>query len=142
MPTLLRIAFATADRVRVDQHFGAALGFAIYQLDGKHAKLVEIAEFPHGEMDGGESKLAPRIEALKGCAAVYCLAVGGSAVRQLLSAGIQPIRLDAPTAIETLVGQILIAMQTGGIPWLDKAMKRERPDTERYARMVLEEWEE
>ena len=49
---MLKVAFATSDRVTVDQHFGASVGFAIHAIDGVRARLVEVAEFPEESMDG------------------------------------------------------------------------------------------
>lgn len=140
-PAVLRVAFASADRATVDQHFGAAIGFAIYALDGERAQLVELAEFPPESMDGNENKLPAKIAALSGCAAVYCLAAGASAVKQLLAAGIQPVRLDDETEIEPLLKQISLAIREGGIGWVDKAM-RSRKDADRFERMADESWEE
>lgn len=67
-------------------------GLPSMRINGERTKLVEVAEFPKRAWMA--TKLAQKIAALAGCAAVYCLAVGGSAIRQLLAAGIQPIRLD------------------------------------------------
>ena len=141
MPAVLRVAFASADRAMVDQHFGAAIGFAIYALDGERAQLVELAEFPPETMDGNENKLPAKIAALAGCAAVYCLAAGGSAVKQLLAGGIQPMRLDDDTRIDSLLKQISAAVKDGGIPWVDKAL-RKQADAERFERMVADGWDE
>lgn len=156
---MLRIAFATDDRARVNQHFGAAAGFAVYALDGERAQLVQVAEFGAESMDGNDNgvaaqgnageagvgrshdKLAAKIAALSGCAAVYCLAVGGSAVRQLLAAGIQPIRLEAPESIDGLLATLKAAVRDGGVPWIDKLIKRDG-DAARFARMAGEEWQE
>ena len=138
---MLKVAFATNDRVQVNQHFGAALGFAIYALDGERAKLVSVAEFAEESMDGNESKLPAKIAALDGCAAVYCLAVGGSAVRQLLAAGVQPVRVEGGTSIEHLLVELLKAVRDGGVPWIDKALKR-GADAGRFDRMAEEGWQE
>ena len=156
---MLRVAFASADRATVDQHFGAATGFVIYALDGERAQLVELAEFPPESMDGNENevsvegnacgagvshsqnKLPSKIAALSGCAAVYCLAAGASAVKQLLAAGIQPVRLDDEADIDPLLKQISLAIREGGIGWVDKAM-RARKDADRFDRMAAESWEE
>jgi nitrogen fixation protein NifX len=138
---MLKVAFATDDRARVNQHFGAALGFAIYALDGERAKLVQVAEFAEDSMDGNDNKLPTKIGALAGCAAVYCLAVGGSAVRQLLAQGIQPIRLDDEASIDGLLGELRRAIREGGIPWVDKALKRDKDDG-RFNRMAEEGWQE
>lgn len=136
---MLKVAFATDDRIAVNQHFGAAVGFAIYALDAEAAKLVQVVEFPVEAMDGNEDKLGAKIEALGGCAAVYCLAVGASAVRQLLAGGIQPMRLDGETAIEPLLGQLRTAIREGGVPWIDKLVRR---DASRFDRMAEEGWQE
>ena len=139
MPSVLRVAFATDDRTTVNQHFGATVGFAIYALDGERWQLVELAEFPPQSMDGNETKLPAKIAALAGCAAVYCLAAGGSAVKQLLAAGVQPMRLDEGERIEPLLKQISGAIKDGGIPWVDKALRK---DAGRFERMVADGWEE
>lgn len=138
---MLKVAFATADRVAVNQHFGATVGFAIYALDGERARLVQVAEFPAESMDGNENKLAEKIAALAGCAAVYCLAVGGSAVRQLLAGGIQPVRMDDEVAIDSLLLQLRKAIREGGIAWIDRLVKRES-DNSRFDRMAEEGWQE
>lgn len=139
---MLRVAFASSDRSTVNQHFGAAEGFAIYALDGERAQLVEVAEFLPESMDGNENKLPSRIAVLAGCAAVYCLAAGASAVKQLLAAGVQPIRLDDETEIEGLLQQISQAVRNGGITWVDKAIRQTRGDQDRFDRMAEEGWHE
>ncbi len=137
----LKVAFATDDRIAVNQHFGATLGFAIYAIDGEHARLVEVAEFPAESMDGNENKLADKIATLAECAAVYCLAVGGSAVRQLLAGGIQPVRMESETPIESLLLELRKAIRAGGVAWIDKHLKREG-DSRRFDRMAEEGWQE
>ena len=52
--TTLRIAFASSDRKHVDQHFGAALAFAIYAVSAESAHLDEVAVFSPQAMDGNE----------------------------------------------------------------------------------------
>lgn len=140
-PTMLKVAFASDDRSTVNQHFGAAEGFAVFALDGERWQLVELLEFPPESMDGNENKLPAKIAALTGCAAVYCLAAGGSAVKQLLAAGIQPIRLDDEAAIEPLLKHIGRAVREGGIPWVDKALRKDG-DAARFDRMAADGWEE
>lgn len=138
---MLKIAFASADRITVDQHFGAAAGFVVYAVSAGQSQLVAVLEFPPEGMDGNENKLAAKISALEGCAAMYCLAAGGSAVRQLLAAGIQPLRLEAPGSIEDLLASVRDGISRGGIPWIDKAL-RARQGVERFERMAEEGWQE
>ncbi|HEY6896721.1 MAG TPA: NifB/NifX family molybdenum-iron cluster-binding protein [Rhodocyclaceae bacterium] len=139
---MLKVAFASDDRETVNQHFGAAEGFAVFALDEERAQLVEAIEFPPESMDGNETKLPAKIQALSGCAAVYCLAAGASAVRQLLAAGVQPVRLDDEEAIEPILAQLRRAIRDGGIPWVDKALKQQEGDSSRFDKMAEEGWEE
>jgi len=86
--TAVHVAFATADLRHVDQHFGAAESFAVYAVDPAKAILVEATQFGTPAMDGNEDKLAAKIAALTGCVAVYCQAVGASAIAQLIAQGV------------------------------------------------------
>ncbi|MBS1228920.1 MAG: Dinitrogenase iron-molybdenum cofactor biosynthesis protein [Proteobacteria bacterium] len=138
---MFKVAFATSDRVSVNQHFGASAGFAIYAVDGERSRLVEVAEYPAESMDGNENKLAERISTLADCAAVYCLAVGGSAVRQLLASGVQPVRLESACAIDALLLELRRAICVGGVAWVDQRVKREAPAS-RFDRMAEEGWHE
>lgn len=139
---MIRVAFASSDRSRVNQHFGAAAGFAVYAVDGERARLIEIVEFPPAAVEANEGRLPARVAALAGCAAVYCLAAGASAVKQLLAAGVRPIRTDDQTEIELLLRQLSGAIRAGGIGWVDKASRRHDSDDTRFDRMLDEGWDE
>ena len=139
----LRVAFASSDRVFVDQHFGAASAFAIHSVDADSSVLVEVAEFIETAMDGHDGKLAAKIELLAGCAAVYCQAVGASAVQQLLAKGIQPIKVPDGTTIDALIGVLQQELRAGPSGWLAKALARGGPrDADRFAAMEEEGWQE
>lgn len=136
----VRVAFASDDRVRVNQHFGAAAGFIVYDVGSDRANLVALGEFPATAMDGNEDKLAIKIDFLAGCAAVFIKAIGASAIKQLMAAGIQPMRVDdEANRIEAILADIQAGMRAGGVPWIDKALAADRsPD--RFAQMATEAW--
>jgi nitrogen fixation protein NifX len=142
-PVSLRVAFASSDRRLVDQHFGAASAFAIYAIGPQSSTLVEVAQFIDTAMDGHEGKLAAKIDLLAGCGAVYCQAVGASAVQQLLAKGIQPIKVTEGTSIEVLIAVLQEELRAGPLGWLAKALARGRPrDASRFAHMDEEGWQE
>jgi nitrogen fixation protein NifX len=139
----LRVAFASSDRVLVDQHFGAASAFAIHAIDADSSALVEVAQFIETAMDGHEGKLAAKIDLLAGCGAVYCQAVGASAVQQLLAKGIQPIKVPEGTTIESLIGVLQQELRAGPLGWIAKALARGAPrDGRRFEAMADEGWQE
>ncbi|MBI3480508.1 MAG: nitrogen fixation protein NifX [Nitrosomonadales bacterium] len=135
----VKIAFASNDRRLVNQHFGAAEAFAIYEMSETDSRLVEVAEFIETAMDGHEGKLAAKIELLNGCAAVYCNAVGASAIQQLLAKGIQPMRVDECSAIDDLLGCLQKNMRSEPPAWLAKHLKKQA-SVDRFA--DEEEWQE
>lgn len=135
----VKIAFATGDRRAVNQHFGAAEAFAVYELGEREMRLVEVAEFMEAAMDGHEGKLAAKVELLGDCAAVYCNAAGASAIQQLLSAGIQPMRVDEGTLIEELLCGLQKSMADEPPLWLAKHLKKQSREKEFAAD---EEWSE
>jgi nitrogen fixation protein NifX len=192
--TAVKVAFATGDMKHVDQHFGAAEGFAVYALDPERATLVEAVQFGKQVMDGGsegrrrgpaaggeptpggatgpkddapeapvvhrrshprsaepllnasghyEDKLGAKIEALDGCIAVYCQAVGGSAINQLRAKGIQAVKVSPGSRIKDLIESLQDELRQGPSAWLARAIEHQRPRSERrFDDMEQEGWVE
>jgi len=137
----LRVAFATGDMRQVDQHFGAATAFAIYELGPERSTLLEVAQFEAPAMDGTEDKLAGRIAALEGCAAVYCQAIGASAIAQLVAAGVQPLKVAAGTSVARLMVELCTELRDGPSGWLARALaQRERRSASRFDAMEADGW--
>lgn len=134
----VKIAFATSDRRAVDQHFGAAGAFAIYELCESASRLIEVAEFIETAMDGHEGKLAAKVELLGDCAAVYCIAAGASAIQQLLAGGIQPMRVDEGTLIDELLSGLQRNLANDPPVWLVKHLRKQSGN----AFAEDEEWQE
>ena len=138
----VKIAFASSDRRLVDQHFGAAESFALYELAEDDARLIEVVQFHDSDtaMDGHEGKLAGKIVLLDGCVAVYCNAVGASAIKQLLGAGIQPMKVEEGTPIDALLCGLNQSLKNEPPVWLAKALKSK--DASRFDAMESEGWAE
>jgi nitrogen fixation protein NifX len=139
---VLKVAFASTDRSRVNQHFGSAEGFVIYEVTPHKATLVGVAEFAEAPMDGNEDKLAAKVDFLAGCAAVYVMAIGASAIKKLMAKGIQPIRINEVDAVDDLLGEISTAMSAGGVAWIDRAiaLQAKASAADRFDSMEAEGW--
>ena len=142
METALKIAFCTDDMKLVNQHFGSAKTFAIYAVDMDRSELLEVAEFGKLEQDGNEDKLATKIGLLDGCAAIYCEAVGASAVRQLMAAGIQPVKVYRGSQIAELLEDFQGELRTGPAAWVAKALAKQGSASDKFAQLEADEWEE
>lgn len=143
MQTALKIAFATTDMETVNQHFGSAKSFALYAVDQEEAHFLEAAQFGELNQDGNEDKLSVKLDLLDGCAAVYCQAVGGSAINQLIARNIQPVKVHENSKIKALIVDLQTEMKAGPSSWLAKAINQHKgPDPERFNKMAEEGWEE
>jgi nitrogen fixation protein NifX len=139
----LRIAFASTDSKRVNQHFGSAKAFSIFAVTPDHAEQIEASEFGHLAQDGNEDKLDTKIEVLQGCSAVYCQAAGPSAIKRLLTIGVQPVKVSEGAEIKSLIRDIQTEMKFGASGWLAKALeKTQKEDDSRFDAMEAEGWDE
>ena len=141
--TALKVAFATSDMKHVNQHFGSAESFVIYSVDPENSKMLEVAQFGELAQDGNEDKLVSKMSALDGCIAVYSQAVGASAVRQLKTLGIQPVKVSAGAEISDLLESVQEELRSGPGTWLARAIESQKPNNpERFDDMEAEGWDE
>ena len=143
---MLRVAFASTDRLHVDLHFGSAERFIVYDIAAGRADLVGIGEFVRAEQVGAdgragltgtiEDKVAVKLEFLRGCSAVYAASIGTSSIRRLIGAQIQPVIVDNGHDIEDLLNEVSLALVHGGlahrvkvnIRWIDAELFEQGDD--------------
>ncbi len=128
---MLKVAFASTDRVHVDLHFGGAESLVIFDVAPGRADLVGFAEFAKAEQSGTDSragltgtvkdKVLPKLGFVDGCAAVYAASIGASSIRRLMAAGIQPIIVEPGHEILDLLNEVSLALVCGGLAWVDRA---------------------
>ena len=87
---------ATAGGGLVNQHFGHAQEFLVYEVSPRGTRLVghrKVERYCTGSSTCGdhESALSGAIRSLEGCTAVLCAQVGPKPWKALEAAGIQPI---------------------------------------------------
>lgn len=126
----IRVAFATKSGDEVDEHFGWARRFVMYDVtQGGYAKAGRI-EFDGEELDerGSDDKLTGKIEALEGCDLVYSNAIGGPAAARLIRRRIQPLVARDVTSIELLLAQLIETLRGPTPPWLRKLTRDDDPD--------------
>jgi len=137
----VRIAFATVDRHTVDQHFGLASGFAIYQVGCSGTRLLEVADIEEPADAAPDcDRLGPRLQVVEGCAALYCNAIGAPAVRRLLTQGCQPRKVSHGTAIDTLLGTLIAQLRERPPAWLSRALRGEPAGEARFDAMEATGW--
>lgn len=142
----LSLGFATSDRSQVNQHFGTASMFSIYGLNDQNQwQRLSVLEFPETRhAKDSHDKLQSRIDHLASVDAVFCLAVGPSAVQRMARQQIQPIVLDQPEPIKTLLQQFVACAQKDTSSWQFKLAQRKQLHGQRkrkLSRLMEEPWD-
>ncbi|MCW2236173.1 nitrogenase cofactor biosynthesis protein NifB [Azospirillum canadense] len=87
------IAVATKGGERINEHFGHAKEFQIYEVGPKGAKFVghrRVDQYCEGG-SGDEDALDTVLSAINDCTAVFVAKVGGCPSKKLQAAGIEPV---------------------------------------------------
>ncbi|WP_319529236.1 NifB/NifX family molybdenum-iron cluster-binding protein [uncultured Cohaesibacter sp.] len=141
----LKVAFATTDQKHVDQHFGTCEFLAIYLVTRDEVHFHQTIGFEKALMDGTEDKLDIRIKALEDCAAVYCRAVGASAITQLKKIRVQPMKVADGTPIKAQLALLQDELKGDPAFWILRALdavNEARTDPARFDDMETEGWSE
>lgn len=142
-PQALIVAFASQDGEMVDQHFGSAQAFYTWAITAESAELIASHDFGYEKKDGNEDKLKPKMAWLVGADLVYCGSIGGSATRQLVTLGINPIKVKGGPDVEELVESLQADLASDSPEfWLANILKRKAGGgDDRFDLMEDEGWE-
>ncbi|MHB0773790.1 nitrogen fixation protein NifX [Bradyrhizobium sp. 1.29L] len=126
----MKVAFATQDLSRVDAHFGWAKNIVIYDVWPDGYVFLKAVQFD-GDLseDGNEDKLAPKIEAIRDCAILYVVAIGGSGAARVVANKIHPIKVDKPESILALLEKLQRMLRGTPPPWIRKALAKAKERT-------------
>jgi predicted Fe-Mo cluster-binding NifX family protein len=100
-----RVAFASIDGTAVDQHFGSARYWQIYDISEEETFIEtrKSAAKCQGHCDGGFEHL---LKLLDDCDAIFVLKIGQSAAAFMLAKGKRVF--EAVGAIEEIIAQLLM----------------------------------
>lgn len=133
--TPLRVAIATNDLEHLNAHFGSARKFAVYDVTTESCVFVEALGFDDvtgqsGRHDEFDDKITPKVDALKGVALLFVLAIGGPAAAKVVRAGVHPIKQKDPQTIAEVIARVQDMLKGAPPPWLRKILGRpsEKPN--------------
>jgi nitrogen fixation protein NifX len=128
----MKIAFATTDGINVDEHFGRAGAFAVYELTPTEYSFVELRKFADGvdetivETRGlGEihdDRVQSKVNKLADCKIIYLTEIGGPSAARLIKKGIMPVKVKETVSIEESMKKLLETIKASPPPWLKKAL--------------------
>ncbi len=128
----MKVAFSTTDGYNVDEHFGRAGLFAIYEINPEGYKFIEFRKFADGrdklieETKGmgeiHEDRVQKKVDKLSDCKIVYLTEIGGPSAAKLVKKGMMPIKVKEIVSIEESLQRLLETIKKSPPPWLRKAM--------------------
>ncbi|HIJ60044.1 MAG TPA: nitrogen fixation protein NifX [Nitrospirae bacterium] len=130
----MKVAFATTDEVTVNEHFGRAGKFAIYNLTENEYSFIEIRVFADGkdkeieETKGmgsiHDEKVEAKVDKLSDCKIVYITEIGGPSAARLIRKGMMPIKVKEGVTIEESLIKLQETIKLSPPPWLKKAINK------------------
>ena len=132
----MKVAFASTRGTTVDEHFGRAGAFAIYDITPDGGTFIEFRRLSDTDFDTAvvetrgmgplhDDALGDKIEKLADCKIVYFTEIGGPSAAKLVRRGIMPLKAEECTPIETLSASLVETMRTRPAPWMRKALLAE-----------------
>jgi len=126
----MKVAFASTDKVHINEHFGQAEAFYVWEIGPEEASFSGVIQVQsEADMPGhSDDKIEARGAALEDCALVYVGEIGGPAAARLVAKKIHPIKSKEQEPITVVVEKLQEVLKGNPPPWLRKAMlKNERP---------------
>lgn len=125
----MKVAFASTDKIHVDEHFGRAESFFIWEVGIEEAAFSGLVQVKTEGADEAD-RIEARCAGLADCALVYVAEIGGPAAARLVAKKIHPIKSKEREPITAVVEKLQEVLRNSPPPWLRKAMlKGERPAT-------------
>ncbi|MDE1568552.1 nitrogen fixation protein NifX [Aquabacter sediminis] len=124
----VRVAIATQDMKGLNAHFGSAKKFAVYDVTVDGWSFVETVAFDNVSDEGGkhqtdgDDKITPKVEALRGCHLLFCLAIGGPSAAKVVTAKIHPIKIAQAQPIDVVLERTREMLAGSPPPWLRKVL--------------------
>jgi nitrogen fixation protein NifX len=130
----MKVACATTDGKNIDEHFGRAGMFAIYEYADGGFRFFELRKFADGmdkavvdTRDRGplhDSAVQDKVDRLADCKLIYLTEIGGPSAARLVKKGIMPMKVKEPHPIESALDQLAETIRKSPPPWLRKAMNK------------------
>ena len=119
----MKVGFATNDNILINDHFGWAKNFAVYEINGDGFKFLENRYFE--EEIEELSKIDKKIEGLRDLKIIFVESIGGTAAARVVKSGIHPIKSKPNDKIESVMEELQAVLSKNPPPWLKKIILKE-----------------
>jgi nitrogen fixation protein NifX len=123
----MKVAFTSSDGRTIDQHFGQASEYCIWDVGPDHAEFLTKVSPLITEGDE-EDRTKARANAVSECAIVCTVQIGGPAAAKLVARKIHPMKTATEVPIAEMVAKLQEVLRGTPPPWLRKAMNETKEE--------------
>ena len=120
----MKVGFATTDNILINDHFGWAKNFAIYEINREGFRFLENRHFEEDEIEE-LNKIDKKIEGLKDLKIIFVESIGGTAAARVVKSGIHPVKSKPNDKIEDVMKDLKTVLSGNPPPWLKKIILKE-----------------
>ncbi len=124
----MKVAFTSSDGKTVDQHFGMATEYHVWEVSPDAAEPLVIVS-PLVTDGDEEDRTTARANAVAGCAIVCTQQIGGPAAAKLVARRIHPMKTGGDVPIAEMVSKLQQVLRGSPPPWLRKALASDPSST-------------
>lgn len=119
----MKVAFTSTTGERIDEHFGAARTFYIWDVGPDRAVFLNETAAPAAG-DDEEDRISARADVIADCTIVCTKQIGGPAAAKLVARKIHPMKTAPEASVAEVIGRLREVLSGTPPPWLRKAMSR------------------
>jgi nitrogen fixation protein NifX len=120
----MKVAFATTDLENINDHFGWAKQFAVYEVNPKGYSCLGAIKTEE-QIQEEDDKINAKINALKGVSIIYCQAIGPTAAARVVQSRIHPMKVNEPTPITKTLDSLVTMLGKNPPPWIRRILAME-----------------
>ncbi len=120
----MKVGFATTDNILINDHFGWAKNFAIYEINQEGFRFLENRHFEEDEIEE-LNKIDKKIDRLKDLKIIFVESIGGTAAARVVKSGIHPVKSKPNDKIEYVMKDLKTVLSGNPPPWLKKIIFQE-----------------
>jgi nitrogen fixation protein NifX len=129
----MKVAFATTTGSQIDEHFGRAGTFAVYDINAERAELLELRKVAEGDLDTDvvvtrgmgsvhDDAVSSKIDKLADVKIVFFTEIGGPSAAKLVRRGIMPLKGEPGSLIASEADRLVETMRERPAPWMKRAL--------------------
>lgn len=127
----MKVAFSTTDGTHINEHFGRAERFVVYDFSREgYRRLDDKMIAPGGSFEETkgtgplhEKVVNARVEFLSDCKIIYVTMIGAPSAARLVQRGIMPVKVKEGEVIEDTARHLMDTIQKSPPPWMRKLIQ-------------------